>query len=77
MYDDDFFQNLDGVANALDSVDTRKCSGWVRRWPERCMCFQEAVSPSHVLMVTSPSSADSFPQAGTWTATVFTTISHF
>lgn len=24
IYDDDFFQNLDGVANALDNVDARK-----------------------------------------------------
>lgn len=23
IYDDDFFQNLDGVANALDNVDAR------------------------------------------------------
>lgn len=24
IYDDDFFQNLDGVASALDSVDARE-----------------------------------------------------
>lgn len=24
VYDDDFFQNLDGVANALDNVDARE-----------------------------------------------------
>ena len=24
IYDDDFFQNLDGVANALDNIDARK-----------------------------------------------------
>lgn len=27
IYDDDFFQNLDGVASALDSVDARECGG--------------------------------------------------
>lgn len=25
VYDDDFFESLDGVANALDNVDARKC----------------------------------------------------
>ena len=27
IYDDDFFQNLDGVANALDNVDAREFGG--------------------------------------------------
>lgn len=26
VYNDDFFEELDGVANALDNVDTRECS---------------------------------------------------
>lgn len=77
VYDDNFFQNLDSVANALDSVDACKCCGWVRAKPESCLCFQKAVSSSQVLMFTSLSSADSFPQACTWTTAVFTTISHF
>ena len=75
VYDDDFFQNLDGVANALDSVDARKCCGWVRTRTEPCFCFWEGVSS--VLMFTSPSSVDSLLQACTWTAVVFTTVSHF
>lgn len=67
--------NLDGVASALDSVDTHKCCGWVRTRTEPCLCFWEGVSS--VLMFTSPSSVDSLPQACTWTAIVFTTVSHF
>lgn len=27
IYDDDFFESLDGVANALDNVDARKENG--------------------------------------------------
>lgn len=27
IYDDEFFQNLDGVANALDNVDAREFGG--------------------------------------------------
>ena len=56
VYDDDFFQNLDGVASALDTVDAHKCRGWVRTRTEPCFCFWEGVSS--VLMFTSSSSVD-------------------
>jgi hypothetical protein len=37
IYDDDFFQNLDGVANALDNVHARKCrGGWGQG--QSCVC---------------------------------------
>lgn len=40
VYDDDFFQNLDGVTNALDSVDAREFCGWMRMRVELSVCFE-------------------------------------
>lgn len=41
IYDDDFFQKLDGVANALDNVDARKFEGWSKREGQK----RESVGP--------------------------------
>lgn len=39
IYDDDFFQNLDGVANALDNVDARKFWRLVKKARVRIWVF--------------------------------------
>ncbi|KAB0353456.1 hypothetical protein FD755_023841 [Muntiacus reevesi] len=45
VYDDDFFQNLDGVANALDNVDAHKCM----YMDHRCVYYRKPLLESGTL----------------------------
>lgn len=43
IYDDDFFESLDGVANALDNVDARKRQKFLQflKFFDECFTYHE------------------------------------